>query len=101
MFRLIGFIPVIPPERNSHLYVSIMHELEVQITDELALAESSRPEDPVVESDAGRRPNPTDVKAYETRLLTRARYSRSCGGRWNGSGRSNGRVGDSGQPRVP
>jgi hypothetical protein len=47
-----------------------MHELEVQITDELALAESSRPEDPVVESDAGRRPNPTDVKAYETRLLT-------------------------------
>src|SRR2546430_919080 len=46
-----------------------MHELEVQITDELALAESSRPEDPVVESDAGRRPNPT-VKAYETRLLT-------------------------------
>ena len=47
-----------------------MHELEVQITDELTLAESSRPEDPVVESDAGRRPNPTDVKAYETRLLT-------------------------------
>src|SRR6267143_5786709 len=78
-----------------------MHELEVQITDELALAESSRPEDPVVESDAGRRPNPTDVKAYETRLLTRARSSRSCGGRRNGSGRSNGRVGDSGQPRVP
>ena len=47
-----------------------MPELEVQITDELALAESSRHEDPVVESDAGRRPNPTDVKAYETRLLT-------------------------------
>src|SRR5712691_3065055 len=41
---------------------SLMRELEGQITDELALAESSRPEDPVVESDAGRRPNPTDVK---------------------------------------
>ena len=80
MFRLIGFIPVIPPERNSLCNVSIMHELEVQITDELALAESSRPEDPVVESDAGRRPNPTDVKAYETRLLTVRGYSRSCGG---------------------
>jgi hypothetical protein len=44
-------------------------ELEVAVTDELTLAESSRPDDPVVESDAGWRPNPTEVKAYEARLL--------------------------------
>jgi hypothetical protein len=44
-------------------------ELEVAVTDELALAESSRPDDPVVESDAGWRPNPTEIKAYEARLL--------------------------------
>ena len=45
-------------------------ELEVSITDELVLAESSRPDDPVVESDRGWRPNPTEVKAYEARLLS-------------------------------
>jgi hypothetical protein len=45
------------------------HELEANITDEMALAESSRPDDPVVESDRGWRPNPTSVKAYEARLL--------------------------------
>lgn len=44
-------------------------ELEVAVTDELTLAESSRPDDPVVDSDAGWRPNPTEVKAYEARLL--------------------------------
>jgi hypothetical protein len=36
----------------------------------MALAESSRPDDPLVESDLGWRPNPTSVKAYEARLLT-------------------------------
>jgi hypothetical protein len=45
-------------------------ELEVSITDELVLAESSRPDDPVVESDRGWRPNPSEVKAYEARLLS-------------------------------
>jgi hypothetical protein len=45
-------------------------ELEVSITDELVLAESSRPDDPVVESDRGWRPNPAEVKAYEARLLS-------------------------------
>ena len=44
-------------------------ELEVNITEELTLAECSRPDDPVVESDRGWRPNPTNVKAYEARLL--------------------------------
>ena len=44
-------------------------ELEVNISQELTLAESSRPNDPVVESDRGWRPNPTNVKAYEVRLL--------------------------------
>ncbi len=46
-----------------------LRELEMDVTDELALAEASRPDDPVVESDAGWRPNPTEVKAYEARLL--------------------------------
>jgi hypothetical protein len=46
------------------------HELEMTITDELTLAESSRPDDPLVESDSAWRPNPVDVKAYEVRLMT-------------------------------
>jgi hypothetical protein len=45
-------------------------DLELTITEEMALAESSRPDDPLVESDLGWRPNPTSVKAYEARLLT-------------------------------
>jgi hypothetical protein len=45
-------------------------DLELTITDEMVLAESSRPDDPLVESDLGWRPNPTSVKAYEARLLT-------------------------------
>jgi hypothetical protein len=45
-------------------------ELEITITQEMTLAESSRPDDPVVESDRGWRPNPTAIKAYEARLLT-------------------------------
>jgi hypothetical protein len=45
-------------------------ELEASVTEELVLAESSRPDDPVVESDCGWRPNPTEVKAYEARLLS-------------------------------
>ncbi len=44
------------------------HQLEVLITDELAHVEASRPDDPLVDSDAGWRPNPTGVKAYEARL---------------------------------
>jgi hypothetical protein len=48
----------------------ITRQLEVNIADELALAESSRPDDPVVESDCGWRPNPTAVKGYEARLRT-------------------------------
>jgi hypothetical protein len=48
----------------------LRHQLEVNITDELALAESSRPDEPLVESDLGWRPNPTDVKDYEARLRT-------------------------------
>jgi hypothetical protein len=47
-----------------------VYQLEVNITDELTLAESSRPDDPVVESDCGWRQNPTDVKGYEARLRT-------------------------------
>ncbi len=43
-------------------------QLEENIADELMLAESSRPDDPIVESDAGWRPNPTAVKGYEARL---------------------------------
>jgi hypothetical protein len=46
------------------------HELELNITEELTLAESSRPDEPSVESDRGWRPNPTSVKAYEVRLAT-------------------------------
>lgn len=42
----------------------------MNITDEMVLAQSSHPDDPVVESDRGGRPNPTSVKAYEARLLT-------------------------------
>jgi hypothetical protein len=45
-------------------------QLQVNITEELALAEASRPDDPIVESDRGWRPNPTGVKAYEARLRT-------------------------------
>ena len=44
--------------------------LELTITEEMTLAESSRPDDPLVGSDLGWRPNPTNVKAYEARLLT-------------------------------
>lgn len=44
--------------------------LELSITDELLLAESSQPDDPVVDSDRGWRPNPIEVKAYEARLLS-------------------------------
>lgn len=47
-------------------------EIEENITEELTLAESSRPDDPLVESDLGSRPNPTNVTAYETRLATPA-----------------------------
>lgn len=47
-------------------------EIEENITEELTLAESSRPDDPLVESDLGWRPNPTNVKAYETGLATPA-----------------------------
>jgi hypothetical protein len=43
-------------------------EFEVEITEEIALAESSRPDEPIVESDAGWRPNPTAVRGYEARL---------------------------------
>lgn len=46
-----------------------IRQAEVNITEELTLAESSRPDDPVLESDRGWRPNPTAVKAYEARLL--------------------------------
>jgi hypothetical protein len=43
---------------------------EVQIDAEVALAESSVPEEPVALSDAGWRPNPEQVLAYEARLET-------------------------------
>ena len=43
-------------------------EFEAEITEEIALAESSRPDEPIVESDAGWRPNPTAVAGYEARL---------------------------------
>lgn len=48
----------------------VPYEIEEDTTAELAEAESSRPDDPLVESDAGWRPNPTDVRAYEARLLS-------------------------------
>ncbi len=44
--------------------------LEAQIDTEVALAESSAPHEPVVASDAGWRPNPAGVLAYEARLET-------------------------------
>jgi hypothetical protein len=42
--------------------------LETQIDTEVALAESSAPHEPLVASDAGWRPNPEQVLAYEARL---------------------------------
>jgi hypothetical protein len=42
--------------------------LEAQIDCEVDLAESSAPHEPVVASDAGWRPNPAGVLAYEARL---------------------------------
>lgn len=62
-------IPHVPLDGDPTSDDLAMHQLEVHITDELTLAESSRPNDPVVESDRGWRPNPTAVKAYEARLL--------------------------------
>ncbi len=47
----------------------LIHELKVEVAEELALAESNRPEDPVLESDSGWRPSPPEVKAYEARLV--------------------------------
>lgn len=47
-----------------------MHQIEEQIVHELALAESSRPDDPVVDTDDGWGPDPTNAKRYETRLLS-------------------------------
>ncbi|MGI8881381.1 MAG: hypothetical protein ACR2KJ_12925 [Jatrophihabitans sp.] len=48
----------------------VTQQLRMQITEEIALAESSRPDDPVIYTDSGWRPNPTEVKAYEARLLS-------------------------------
>jgi hypothetical protein len=62
--------PFVAPEGDPMFEDAVTHQLEVQITDELTMAESSRPDDPVVKSDAGWRPNSTDVKAYEARLLS-------------------------------
>lgn len=44
-------------------------ELKVEVAEELALAESNRPDDPVAESESGWRASPSEVKAYEARLL--------------------------------
>ncbi len=44
-------------------------ELKIEVGAELALAESNRPDDPVLESDSGWRASPAEVKAYEARLL--------------------------------
>jgi hypothetical protein len=41
-----------------------------EIDAEVALAESSAPLEPLVASDAGWRPNPEEVLAYEARLAT-------------------------------
>lgn len=42
--------------------------IEAEIDQELALAESSRPGDPIVETDVAWRTNPLEVEGYESRL---------------------------------
>jgi hypothetical protein len=44
------------------------HDHEAELIDELALADSSRPDDPIVAGDEAWRPSPTGVRAYEARL---------------------------------
>ena len=46
----------------------VMRELELQITQELTLAVSSRPEEPLDDADAGWR-DPTASEAYAARLV--------------------------------
>ena len=46
----------------------VMRELDVQVTYELTLAESSRPEKPLEDADAGWL-DPTATEAYEARLV--------------------------------
>jgi hypothetical protein len=46
----------------------VMRELDVQVTYELTLAESSRPQEPLEDGDAGWR-DPTAAEAYEARLV--------------------------------
>lgn len=64
----------------------VLDELRNQIAEELALVEASRPDEPVVDSDAGWRPNPVDVNAYKARLLALRGAIDAIAGLHNGSG---------------
>lgn len=46
----------------------VMQLLEVQVTLKLALIESIRPDNPLIDTESGWGPNPTAVIAYEVRL---------------------------------
>jgi hypothetical protein len=59
----------------------LMNELEANIIDELALAESSRPEDPPVGDDGTWQLDPTAVQAYEVRMLALREAVETVGGR--------------------
>jgi hypothetical protein len=45
-------------------------ELDLELADELAMVESSRPEDPIVDSAAGWQLDLPEAEAYEARLLS-------------------------------
>lgn len=48
--------------------MTVRRDFEVEIDDELALAESSGPMEPLTVADASWRPNPQATLAYESRL---------------------------------
>jgi hypothetical protein len=56
----------------------VIYRIEVDISEELVLAELTRSDDPVVESDRDWRPNPTTVGGYEARQMLRGGVGYSC-----------------------